>query len=229
MSTRNKKHARSNAAVPLSSDPDHGAGNAELGLERLVFFSDAVMAIAITLLAIDIKVPELAASVAAAELPAALNALAPRIMSFVVSFTVIGFYWTSHHRYFSYVKKFDYRLQSLNMLFLLFTVCMPFVSGLLGQYVYLPVGVVAYSAAVAAIGLSLALLWWYASHNRRLVDPDLDARTIRLMNVRTLASPLVFVVSIPFAAISPWATIVVWWLSPLIALVAIRLTARRTA
>ena len=92
--------------------------NEELGLERIVFFSDAVMAIAITLLAIDLKVPEIAASVAAAELPGALSELAPRFMSFIISFFVIGIYWMSHHRYFRFIKRYDGGLIVLNLLFL---------------------------------------------------------------------------------------------------------------
>jgi uncharacterized membrane protein len=68
------------------------SGNESLALERIVFFSDAVMAIAITLLAIELKVPEIADSVAPAELAARLRALGPQFISFAISFFVIGIY-----------------------------------------------------------------------------------------------------------------------------------------
>jgi uncharacterized membrane protein len=134
-----------------------------LGLQRLVFFSDAVTAIAITLLAIDLRVPEIAASAAAAELPRSLSQLGPRFLSFVVSFAVIGTYWMAHHRYFRYIRRHDGKLMLLNMVFLFCIVLMPFVAGLFGQYYYLPLGMSVYAAAVAAIGLSVGGLWWYAS------------------------------------------------------------------
>jgi uncharacterized membrane protein len=199
--------------------------NTELGLERIVFFSDAVMAIAITLLAIEIKIPLVAASAARSELPGLLSDLSPRIMSFVISFAVIGIYWMSHHRYFSLVRRYDNRLMLLNLLFLLFIAFMPFVASLLGQYVYLSLSVVVYSAAVVALGLSLGAIWWYASHNCRLVDEALDRRLIRQMNVRALAAPIVFLISIPFALIKPLWAIIIWWASPPIVVAAVRLLA----
>ena len=105
-----------------------------LGLERIVFFSDAVMAIAITLLAIDIRVPEIELSLAATELPAQLSAITPNLLAFFISFIVIGIYWISHHHYFSYIKRYDTRLMLLNLMFLFFIACMPFVASLLGRF-----------------------------------------------------------------------------------------------
>jgi uncharacterized membrane protein len=162
--------------------------NVELGLERIVFFSDAVMAIAITLLVIDLKVPEIPAALAAAQLPAQLEELAPRLGSFFISFIVIGVYWNAHHRYFSYIRRYDNLLILLNMLFLLFIVLMPFVASLFGLYSSLPLGVIVYSLAVSLIGLSLAAIWLYATYRRRLVDEHLDAEVIRF---RRWVAPLV--------------------------------------
>ncbi len=104
------------------------ASEAQLGLERIVFFSDAVMAIAITLLAIDIRVPEMPAGLAAQQLAVSLAAIGPRFMTFFISFMVIAVYWMSHHRYFGYIKRYDARLIWLNLLFLFFIICMPFLS-----------------------------------------------------------------------------------------------------
>jgi uncharacterized membrane protein len=86
-----------------------------LSFERIVFFSDAVMAIAITLLVIDLKIPNIPTALAAAELQASLRELTPRIVSFVISFSVVGVYWSSHHRYFTYIKRYDGRLIFLNL------------------------------------------------------------------------------------------------------------------
>jgi uncharacterized membrane protein len=194
----------------------------DLGLERIVFFSDAVMAIAITLLVIDLKLPDLAASSAASELPAHLTALAPRIMSFVISFAVVGVYWSSHHRYFRYIKRYDGWLIFLNLIFLLFIVLMPFVASLLGQYGYLPIGVIAYGLAVAATGFSIGGLWWYASYQHRLVDRDLNPEFIRVRNRVALVVPVIFAVSVPFAWLSPLISLGIWWIAPIASLLVLR-------
>ncbi len=196
----------------------------QLGLERLVFFTDAVMAIAITLLAIDLKVPEVDPANAVAELPGQLSAMGSHLTSFFVSFIVIGIYWINHHRHFRYIIRYDNRLLLLNLMFLFFIACMPFLAGLLGQYVFVPMVLIAYTLAIAALGLSMALMWWYAERHR-LIVPDLEAGVIRTTYVRLFIAPLAFLAAVPFAFVSSTAVIVVWWLSPLMVLLATRLLA----
>jgi uncharacterized membrane protein len=193
-----------------------------LGFERIVFFSDAVMAIVITLLVIDLKVPAIPASLAAAQLPARLTELTPRIISFVISFAVVGVYWSSHHRYFTYIKRYDGRLILLNLIFLLFIALMPFVASLLGQYGYLPIGVVAYGLAVAATGFSIGSVWWYASYGHRLIDPDLDTDFIHIRNRVALVVPVIFLISLPFAWLSPLVTMAMWWIAPFASILVLR-------
>jgi uncharacterized membrane protein len=221
---KNRPHASSNRALPGVAP-----ANPELGLERIVFFSDAVMAIAMTLLTVDIKVPDIAAAVARSELPARLSELSPQIMSFVISFVVIGIYWISHHRYFSFIKRYDNRLMALNLLFLLFIAGLPFTASLLGHYPYVPLSVIIYAAEVTAIGLSMSALWWYASHSHRLVDEALDPRFIRLMTVRSFGGAVVFLLSIPVAFFSTNWAVVVWWTAPFIVAIAMRFVGRRRA
>lgn len=199
----------------------------QLGLERIVFFSDAVMAIAITLLAIDLRVPEVDPILASQQLAARLAAIGPHLMTFLISFIVIGIYWISHHRYFGYIRRYDTRLILLNFLFLFFIVCMPFLASLLGQYVFIPVALIAYTVAIAALGFSMALLWWYASSGHRLIEPEVSPETIRTINVRLFVAPLMFLVAIPFAFVSSTAVIIVWWLSPVAVILATRWWGRR--
>jgi uncharacterized membrane protein len=203
------------------------SSDANLGLERLIFFSDAVMAIAITLLAVDLRVPEIAREVAAAELPRQLVEMAPKITSFVISFVIIGIYWIAHHRNFGYIKRYDTRLILLNLLFLLFIATLPFITGLLGEYSYLALPNMLYAFFAACIGLAVFAIWRYASHNHRLVDEQISADLIRAVNVRGLVGPLVFLLSMPFALINPLYTQIVWWLVPLSAWLVTRLVARK--
>jgi uncharacterized membrane protein len=156
-----------------------------------------------------------------------LSALSPQIMSFVISFTVVGIYWMSHHRTFAQIERYDNVLILLNLVFLLFVALMPFFAGLLGRYASLPLGVATYAAAVAAIGLAMSALWYHASRQHRLVRRDLDERFIRTTSLRALAAPLIFMISIPVAFLSPFAAIAIWWTSPAIAVAVLRLMARK--
>jgi uncharacterized membrane protein len=204
------------------SDKKQTSPEEQLGLERIVFFSDAVMAIAITLLALNLRVPELD-SAQVAQLPARLAAMGPSFMTFVISFLMVGIYWISHHRYFGYFRSYDTRLILLNLLFLFFITCMPFLASLLGRYSSVPLVLVIYSLAIAALGMSMALIWWYASHRYRLIAADISADEIRTINIRLTIAPLMFIVAAPFAYVSSTAVIIVWWLSPFAVLLATRL------
>jgi uncharacterized membrane protein len=199
----------------------------QLGLERIMLFSDAVMAIAITLLVIDLKLPEIPAALAAQQLPARLGELTPRIVSFMISFSVVGVYWSSHHRHFGYIRRYDGRLIALNLVFLLFVALMPFFASLLGQYSIVPLAVAAYALGVAATGLSIGAVWWYASYRRRLVDPKLEAGFIRQRILIALVVPLGFLFSAPFAWLSPYLTFAIWFLAPLILILLLRGLDRR--
>src|SRR5438477_1525847 len=105
----------------------HNEHKKEFQLERLILFSDAVFAIAITLLAIEIKVPELPeGKITEVMLIQELAKEVPKLMGFLVSFFIIGLYWTVHHRMFGFVVNYTPRLLWLNLIFLLSIVLMPF-------------------------------------------------------------------------------------------------------
>ncbi len=198
-------------------------GKQDLGLERIIFFSDAVMAIAITLLAVEIQVPEIARPLAATELPRELLSMAPEFASFVISFAIIGVYWLAHHRYYRYIVRYDTRLMLLNLLFLFFIGILPFVTNLLGTYAYLPLANIAYALTAAALGLTTAALWWYAAHDHRLVDEGLDPQLIRATSIRALSGPATFLLSIPFALFSTVLAQIIWGLSPIVSILLSRL------
>ncbi|HZG62429.1 MAG TPA: TMEM175 family protein [Rubrobacteraceae bacterium] len=171
-------------------------------IERTVFFSDAVFAIAITLLALDLRVPEISESTAASELPGALLDLWPYVFSFLMSFWVIGFYWLAHHRIFHRVRVYDRRLLLINLLFLMWIVLMPFSSSLIGEYENLQLPVIFYSVHNILAGSTLSWLWRHASKEGRLVKADLDPRAVRYINLRAMFLPAVFVLSIGLSFLS---------------------------
>jgi uncharacterized membrane protein len=181
-----------------------------LGLERLVFFSDAVIAIAITLLVLEIKVPELELGAGSSELTRQVLALWPKYLGFLTSFWVIAFYWLSHHRTFRFIREYDSGLLRINMLVLFFIAFVPFPTALLFEYPAQWITVVLYAGTLAAIGLSMLWLWRYATQDHRLVEPSLSPLLIRSTFNRMLVTPAVFLVSILVAFFNPGLAMNCW-------------------
>jgi uncharacterized membrane protein len=178
-----------------------------LDIERFVFFSDAVIAIAITLLVIQLDVPATAGSDAG--LRDALIALWPSFFSFVLSFVVIAIWWLGHHRLLRVVERSHWLLVVLNFALLGAIVFLPFASRVLGTYADLPSAVILYSvtnlaAAAALLGMRLA------ADRLDLLRDGTDMTEFRRRTLYTLATAGVFATSIPIALVSPPIARNVW-------------------
>jgi uncharacterized membrane protein len=213
--------------MPEARNTSPEIGDMDRALERIVFFSDAVMAIAITLLTIDLRVPEMTREVAALHLTSELSAMMPQFVSFGISFMLIGIYWMAHLRMFRYIKRYDPGLIVLNLLFLSCIALLPFSSYLVGSYNFLTAPNVLYAGNAAAVGLTISAVWWYASHKHRLIDQRLSPTLIHGVTLSWLAPPMSFLLSIPIAFIDPTSTSVVWWILPAGTTLLARLIARR--
>ncbi len=144
---------------PKQIDNNH---HKEFQIERLILFSDAVFAIAITLLVIEIRVPEIGHSGnRTQELMVALLEKFSEFFGFLLSFVVIGQFWSNHHRLFGLVKDYDGKLIWLNLLMLFWIVLVPFTSGLNSRFGDLNIVWQIYSANLAMIALSLFFLYKY--------------------------------------------------------------------
>jgi len=178
----------------------HQVEKDETGLERLVFFSDAVFAIAITLLALDIRPPEIA-GLGNAELFQGLLSIYPKYLSFMISFLVIGNFWLIHHRQFQAIVRYDTRLMFINLFVLMGIAFIPFPTVVIsenGNYT----ATVFYALTMGAVGLLLALLWFHATRSR-LTAPDLPPALVRRGMTRTLSVSAVFLLSVGLASIHP--------------------------
>ena len=180
-------------------------------IEKLSLFSDAVFAIAITLLAIDIRVIQLPENLIVSQLNNEIIGLLPKFISFILSFLIIGNYWISYHRTLHYIKRYDRGLISLNLLFLMFIVLVPFPNDLIGKYPANQSAVIVYTVLLAATGLSICLLWINASKRYRLIDESLHPKFIRNLTLRLFISPIIFLISIPISFITPLYAMVTWF------------------
>lgn len=164
-------------------------------LERLILFSDAVFAIAITLLVLEIKipVPDWNHLITAEKLNESLLQILPQIAGFVFSFLIIGFYWTVHHRVFGYVTNFDGAVIWLNLLVLLFVVLLPFSTALTSEYGYISESFVFYWIDVGCIGLILFFLQLHISNPNKKLSIGLEDINFRRYTLsRGLIISLIF-------------------------------------
>ena len=197
-------------------------------LDRLIFFSDAVFAIVMTLLVLDIRVPDVSPD-EVQEVPGLVLELWPKFLSYLLSFFVIGLYWIGHHQTFRYVRSYDRTLLWLNLLFLLSISFIPFPTALLGEYGELRFAVIFYAASLALARLLLALVWWYVFSGPIRTSDDLDRGLASFHLLRSLAIPAIFVLSIGIAFFSPELAIASWVLLVVADTMAWRLWKRRNS
>ena len=157
-----------------------------------------------TLMVLTVDVPE-RENVAPADMPAAVLAQWPHVLSSALSFLVVGILWAQHHAVFRYVKGHDFRLTWLNVSFLLCISFIPFPTDILGEYDDQQFVIVFYASSMAITSLVLYALWWYVARDRRLVHESLQPHHIRYFSFRLLATPAVFLASIGLSFVSPRA------------------------
>jgi uncharacterized membrane protein len=185
----------------------HNELKKEFQLERMILFSDAVFAIAITLLVIEIKIPDIHENVSDKALLGALAHLIPKFVGFIISFLLIGMYWTVHHRMFGFVINYTRRLLWLNIFFLFFIALMPFATGFYGEYAgselftkQLKVPMTFYVLNISFAGIFNYIMWVYISNPKnKLLDETTDLLIIKLARARSIIVPVVFLCMLPVA------------------------------
>jgi len=181
----------------------------KFGLDRIVFFSDAVIAIAITLLVIEIKVPKIESQLVNSELVHLILEKWPEYLGYIVSFMVISSYWAAHHRIFRYIKDYNPRLMYINSLFLMFIAFMPFVTWLLFSYPAQLITVIMYAGIVILIGIAILSIWLYAVR-KKFIHDSVKTSEIKAITLNLLMAPMVFGVSIIIALFNPFIAMISW-------------------
>jgi uncharacterized membrane protein len=193
MAERQRDHLEQERGIWAESGED---------LSRVTTFSDGVFAIAATLLALEIRVPEIAGAAPPGAIFAAVWVLAPRILVYMLTFMNISVVWISHHRAFTHIRRYDTPLLWMNAFFLMFVAFLPVASSTLGRYPTRSGAVVFYTAVILLTTLAELQIWLYATSKRRLVDADIDPRVVRYVTLRAVFPAVVFVVAIPVALLN---------------------------
>ena len=164
--------------------------------DRIVNLSDGVFAIAITLLILDIRVPDIPENMVSSQLPGALLSLWPKYLGYILSFVGISTFWIIHHSIFRTIRSYNRIILYLNLLFLMVVAFVPFPTSLLGEYGDHQLPVAIYAATLAVGRLLLTAIHWYSTRNDRLLDEPQDPTTVRFFLIRGLTIPVIFLLSI---------------------------------
>jgi uncharacterized membrane protein len=187
------------------------------GSERLEAFSDAILAIAITLLVIGIRIPDTKGAL----LGAALRHLWPSYLAYVLSFCTIGFVWVSHHSMFRRVRDVDRPLLIFNLALMMFVAFLPFSTAVLARYSW---GSSAAGASTAAelyslnmllIGLAFTGLWIYLSLHESLFVGDVKRGALRRTILRSTPPSISYALTAVLAYVNVTLCYVIWVLATL--------------
>jgi uncharacterized membrane protein len=177
------------------ANPRYRRRSEELEFDRVAFFSDAVFAIAMTLLVVGIGIPHVRASAVAGK----LGDKGSEIFGFFLSFLVIGLYWLAHHRFFAKLVAIDGRFMRLNLVYLAGIAFMPFPTALVGLYGSEEALVIVLYAVTLGIVSLLETVMFVHAQRAHLLRRELDETALRNYVIASVTPAVVFTISIPIA------------------------------
>ena len=181
----------------------------DLGFERLVFFSDAIFAIAITILVLDLKLQ------VGPHGEILFDKLIPKLTGFVISFSVTGIYWLAHHRLFKTLRTESTTLRVVNLMFLAGVVFLAFPTTVISEYPATTWAVIFYALSVATTGVLHAGLVLVARRPQLMRGGETRGGTLKLF-FRALSPPLVFTSTCFVALTQPMLAMLLWMTLPII-------------
>ena len=177
---------------------------------RVLNFSDAIFAIAMTLLIVGVEVPPVNSPDSIGDLADALNRISESFIAFFISFAVIGRYWWAHHQAVSYLKGFGSGWIGINLVYLAFIAFLPFPTDLLGEYFDNPLAVSVYAINVALIS-SLEAVMLHRAYSQDLLRVRPSPEAFRWAMIGSLQPVAALLVSIPVAfAVGSTAAVICW-------------------
>jgi len=160
--------------------------------DRIVTFTDGVLAIVVTLLVLEIAVPQLSQSEVETELPKRLLELLPDILSYATSFIILGFFWIAHDDQFHYIKRANRTLSWITIFYLMFIAFIPFSTALIGTYGDQEISIIVYGINIIIVQLFGFLQWEYATKEHHLVDIDLDPNLVTITSRRIFVGMILY-------------------------------------
>ena len=189
-----------------------------ISADRLKALADGVFAVAMTLLVLELVVPELN-NPSNRELTSSLLSMWPKFIAYVLSFLIAGIYWLVHHTIFDAIKYYDSTLAWINIIFLLFIALIPFTTWLLGEYFLMKTSTIIYGVHLLLMFLGGYSLWAYSTWKHILVVPDLDPTVVKGAKKMGYVYFSILTIAIIIAFFSPLISVIIYGLFVLLILV----------
>lgn len=189
-------------------------------LGRLEALSDGVFAVAMTLLVLDLKIPTAQAIHSEAGLWAALLALSPKLLTYLMSFVTLGIFWLGQQAQFNLLERSNRDVVWVHIAFLMIVCLIPFSTALLSDFMEYRVALLAYWSNIFLLGLLLLLGWRLARHFRT-EKPDLPEGIDRTIYRRIIVAQILYALGAALCVFSPYwsvAAIVILQLNYAVAL-----------
>ena len=164
---------------------------ANRSLERIGALSDGLFAIAMTLIVLEIQVPSVAGIDSDAKLLAALGDLAPRFLTYLLSFMTLGIFWNGQQTQLSYLTRGNRDLSWLSLLFLAIVALFPFTTSLLAEFFQLRLALALYWVDILLCGFALLAIWIYVER-AGLVRDDVGPEVGRAIRRRILIAQVLY-------------------------------------
>jgi uncharacterized membrane protein len=184
-----------------------------LHLTRLEAFSDAVFAIVVTLLVLELKLPPLKDHASVSELAHQLVELAPKFLGWLISFIIVCKFWLNHHHVLNLANHADYGLAWLNSLFLMGQSFIPFPTAMIGEYPTNPLAVSLFGVVFAVNTLLFIALQRYIVRN--VIKPELASAQDPRALIKAMVGPASYLIGAAAAWLSTYAALVIYLLTPL--------------
>jgi uncharacterized membrane protein len=182
---------------------------------RVEAFSDGVFAIIITLLVLEIKVPHIEHHDSVPELMNSLLGLAPKFVSWIISFLIVCVIWINHHRLLESIKAVNNPLLWLNANLLLWCSFIPFPTALMGDYVHNPLAVFFFGIVMSMAALGFTFIRIYLKKNPELLQEETASGLHKRQVTRSfLFGPALYWVGALFAWVSPAVSLLIYFLIP---------------
>ena len=192
----------------------HEVGDS-ISRDRIITLTDAVLAIVMTLLVLEIVVPQLSHSEVATELPKRLLELWSDVWSYAISFIILGFFWIGHDDQFHYIKRANKTLLWITIFYLLFIGLIPFSTALIGEYGDQQISVIIYGINITIVLVWANLQWKYATKEHHLVDGDLDPKFITIMSRRMIVGLILYLIAIAVSLLNTQVSLALFVLIPI--------------
>jgi uncharacterized membrane protein len=177
-------------------------------LERITALSDGIFAIAMTLLVLEIHVPQVEPVHTEGELWSAMLALAPHVLTYLMSFLTMGIFWVGQQAQLNLLKRSNRNLTWLHLIFLLAVTIMPFSTSLLGEFITFRLALVVYWFNIFLLGALLFCCWLYANH-AKLVKEDVTDEIDRATKRRIAVAQLLYAIGALLCLVNTYVSIAV--------------------